>query len=77
MSFNRKDIFTANKHVELQHRHFAVIAAALADSKPTQPEMMAQWQSTVNSFIAICRSSNPRFDQQRFIAACSHQAVRS
>lgn len=73
MTLNRKDISTALKHVEMQHRHFAIIAAAMRDSKPTQPNHLAQWHSTVNSFIVICRSSNPRFDQQRFLAACNYQ----
>lgn len=73
---NRKDLNTANRHVELQHRHFAIIAAALRDSKPLaswDANKHAQWQSTVNSFIVVCRRSNGRFDRERFEAACNHE----
>jgi hypothetical protein len=75
MSLNRKDISTALKHVEMQHRHFSLIAAALRDSKPTGQIglEMIQWQFTVHNFVVICRSSNPRFDRERFLAACNYQ----
>lgn len=74
MNLNRKDISTANKHVEMQHRHFAVIAAALRDAKPLNATDvgMNQWQSTVNSFVVVCRSSNGRFNAERFLAACNY-----
>jgi hypothetical protein len=74
MSLNRKDISTANRPVELQHRHFAVIAAALRDSKPTGDiDRLTQWHCTVNSFIVFCRSSNPKFNRERFVAACNYE----
>lgn len=77
MSLKRKDI--RDRKVELQHRHFCAIAEALRDSKPLPnwcPNKHAQWQSTVNSFVAVCRRSNGRFDSDRFIAACNHEVVR-
>jgi hypothetical protein len=83
MSLNRKDISTSNRRIEMQHRHFAAIASALRDSKPIpeydeshNPAKMAQWKSTVNSFIVICRSSNARFNAERFLAACNYEAQR-
>jgi hypothetical protein len=79
MTLNRKDISTANRRIEMQHRHFAAIASALRDSKPAphwDPNKLAQWQSTVNSFIVICRASNSRFDKERFLAACNYEVER-
>jgi len=73
---NMKDIRTANKHIELQHRHFCFIADCLRDSKPEphwDANKTAQWQSVVNSFVAACRRSNGRFDPDRFLAACNYQ----
>jgi hypothetical protein len=80
MSLNRKDISTANKSPQLQHRHFALIAAAMRDSKPGtnwDPNKRAQWESTINSFIEIGRRSNDKFDAERFRAACNHERERS
>lgn len=74
MTLNRKDI--RNQHVSMQHRHFRAIAEALRDSKPTGLEQMAQWQSTVNSFIVILRGSNGRFNTERFLAACNYRVTR-
>lgn len=71
---NAKDARTAQRgNVKLEHRHFAVIAAALRESKPAanwEPAKMSQWKSTVSSFVDTCRSSNGRFDRDRFLAAC-------
>lgn len=75
VALNRKDISTAKRHIELQHRHFAFIAAVLAESKPLphwDANKLAQWQSMVNSFVMACRSSNGRFSADRFLAACNH-----
>jgi hypothetical protein len=73
---NMKDIRTANKHIELQHRHFCLIAATLRDSKPAEhwdANKMVQWQSIVNEFVAACRRSNGRFDADRFLTACNYE----
>jgi hypothetical protein len=70
---NRKDISTANRGVELQHRHFSAIAAALRNSKPVNPDWLAQWQATVDEFLIVCRASNSKFNRERFLAACNYQ----
>jgi hypothetical protein len=73
-AIDAKDLRTAERNPSLQHRHFAVIAAALRESKPMShwdANKHAQWQSTVNSFIAACRRSNPRFDYSRCLDACN------
>lgn len=74
MSLNRKDL--SNRPVTMEHRHFKAIAAALRESRPAsnwEPAKMSQWKSTVNSFVVICRSSNSRFNADRFLAACNHE----
>lgn len=78
MSLNRKDVSLNRKTPAFEHRHFCAIAAALRDSKPLNKTdiSMNQWQSTVNSFIVICKASNGRFDQERFLAACTYEPVR-
>jgi hypothetical protein len=71
---NGRDKSTMRKHITLEHRHFCLIAAALRESKPEphwDANKHAQWYSTVNSFIVACKSSNPRFDRDRFVAACN------
>jgi hypothetical protein len=73
MSLNRKDISTAQRGVELQHRHFAFIAATLKATKPPaswDANKLAHWASMVLTFAKECRSTNPRFDCDRFLAAC-------
>lgn len=71
---NGRDSATMRKHVTLEHRHFCFIAAVLAEMKPEPlfPNAKAQWDSTVNAFVAACKRSNGRFDADRFIEACNH-----
>lgn len=72
-----KDTRTAACGVELQHRHFAIIAATLKASKPEphwDANKMAQWVVTVHRFRDTCAASNPKFDEARFMAACDAQA---
>lgn len=79
MSLNRKDVSLSRKTARLEHRHFCAIAEALRDAKPHpnwDPNKMEQWQSTINSFIVVCKASNGRFDAERFLAACNYEAVR-
>jgi hypothetical protein len=74
---NGRDKSTMRKSVELQHRHFCFIAAVMAESKPAphwDANKLAQWQSVVNSFVAACKRSNGRFDADRFMEACNHDA---
>lgn len=53
---------------ELQHRHFAFIAATLASIR--SEGSMGQWCATVDAFADNCAASNPHFDRDRFLAAC-------
>jgi hypothetical protein len=74
MSANRKDIRTAANGVKMEHRHFAFIAATLAECEPGggdygQDEYQ-QWVETCRAFANACRATNPRFDLARFLSAC-------
>ncbi|OHV58137.1 hypothetical protein LCM4576_08360 [Mesorhizobium sp. LCM 4576] len=50
----------------MQHRHFAAIAAMVRDL----PERVNRL-TVARSFAGKLASSNPNFDRERFIAACS------
>ena len=65
----RKDISTG-KSVSLQHRHFAFIAAVLAETKPIDSGSFIQWEQTVAAFAKACSRTNPNFDLDRFVRAC-------
>lgn len=72
----RKDRTTANGSPELQHRHFAFIAATLSNMKPTKRNSTfelrtSEWRGACNSFADACAVSNPRFDRKRFLTACN------
>lgn len=60
----RKDR-TTGQNVELQHRHFAFIAAVLADLDRDMTVL-----DVVDAFAYACATSNPRFDRARFLKAC-------
>lgn len=64
-SANRKDISTANKGVEMQHRHYAAIAAIIRD---IEADVMRG--VIADHFADGLRATNPKFDRARFIAAC-------
>lgn len=59
-----KDIRTAQKGVELQHRHFAFIAATIAAMPRNARESVAE------TFADACARTNANFNRSRFIAAC-------
>jgi hypothetical protein len=61
----RKDKATAYG-VELQHRHFAFIAATIADIADAN-----QRYETAYHFAIACRSTNKAFDHDRFMRACN------
>lgn len=67
----RKDRTTA-QGAELQHRHFAFIAATLDRTRPANVQAVAYepWRRMVDAFADDCARSNPRFDRRRFLAAC-------
>lgn len=54
---------------KLEHRHFATIAAILADECEHLPQM--QWSALCNRFADRLTDTNPRFDRHRFLMACS------
>lgn len=60
----RKDR-TTGQGAELQHRHFAFIAAVFAESHD-----LANAGVMARRFAQACASSNLRFDRRRFLAAC-------
>lgn len=53
-----------------QHRHFAVIAAVIADMPKHAASLRAQRESCANAFADRLAATNPNFDRSRFIAAC-------
>ena len=71
----RKDKTTGASAV-LQHRHFAFIAATLMSVKPANgnypgaQDSRDQWNDTVKAFGEACRDTSPKFDRNRFYAAC-------
>lgn len=60
----RKDR-TTGKGAELQHRHFAFIAATIADIQAAGAR-----KQMAEHFADACQHSNPHFDRARFLAAC-------
>lgn len=71
----RKDK-TQGAGATLEHRHFAFIAATLASVKPANGIYEGsvfyheQWNDLVKAFGESCRATNPKFDRNRFYAAC-------
>ena len=57
----RKDR-TSGANAELQHRHFAFIAATIKDNR--------LGGNVAQVFAAACARTNPHFDRARFLAAC-------
>jgi len=55
---------------ELQHRHFATIAAILAELGPNQGVFDNQRQGICEHFADHLADTNPRFDRARFLVAC-------
>jgi prephenate dehydrogenase len=56
----------------MEHRHFATIAAILAELKPSQRLSLSatSWRYVCNLFADRLAGTNPRFDRQRFLKAC-------
>jgi hypothetical protein len=54
-------------------KHFQQLAEALSVERPGihwDANKKVQWELDVKAIVRACRSSNPRFDAQRFITAC-------
>lgn len=62
----RKDRTNANS--TLEHRHFATIAAIIAELRDEDRQAMADF------FVERLRGTNPRFDRRRFMLACNAEA---
>ena len=56
---------TTGKSVELQHRHFAFIAATIADI----PDAGQRYEMAYR-FALACRGTNAAFNHDRFMIAC-------
>jgi hypothetical protein len=70
---NMKDKNTAQRGVELQHRHFSFIAAVIHDMPDHAETLRAQKRSVALAFAYACRATNSRFDRDRFLAACGYE----
>jgi len=65
----RKDRTT---RTTLEHRHFATVAAIIRDMRGNLDLRFSQGEvdRVAEHFAAELRSTNPRFDRKRFLAAC-------
>ena len=64
----RKDRTTQSN---LEHRHFAFIAAVIAAMPTHAASLRAQKRSGALAFADACAGTNPRFDRGRFLRACN------
>jgi hypothetical protein len=53
----------------LQHRHYAFIASVIASMPTSTAEYRARKDFTMWTFVSAMKA-NPRFDRDRFVAAC-------
>ena len=68
-----KDKRTASERPQLEHRHFAVIAAIIK-RMPQWNNANDQRRAAAHHFARELRASNKVFNEQRFIAACGLDA---
>lgn len=54
----------------LQHRHFAFIAATIAAMPDHAATLRTQKRSCGLAFADACGRTNPKFDRARFLRAC-------
>lgn len=71
-SASRKDISTAANGVTLEHRHFALIAAVIADLEDSNDRPLGI-DDVREAFAYACARTNPKFNRARFIAATIKQ----
>ncbi len=66
----RKDRTNANS--DMQHRHFATVAAIIKALPSNADTHMSKEDAerVAEHFANYLRSTNPRFDRARFLAAC-------
>jgi len=71
--FNRRDLNTT-KPVKLQHRHFALIADIIRNLPHNVPVSLNYYRTSVaEHFANKLARTNPGFDRDRFIAACTEK----
>lgn len=68
-SAHRKDT-NAPLSAELQHRHFAFIAAVIKAMPDHTAALKTHKDSVAVAFADACAGTNPRFDRRRFMLAC-------
>lgn len=71
-SAHRKDISTG-QNADLQHRHFAFIAATIKAMPERQAEQRFVKTQCALAFADACAGTNPRFDRRRFLLACGEE----
>lgn len=61
----------------MTRKHFQAIAEQLADLRPTNPQdwvsigsALAMWSDCVYRMANVGEAANPRFDRDKFYAAC-------
>lgn len=70
----RKDKRTASNGPALEHRHFAFIAQTILEMESNESISDKCRYEIAHQFAAACATTNPRFDYNRFIAACGVKA---
>ena len=64
-------------------KHFKALSAALNGAKPvgnpieTQDVLLSYWEDLVARIANVCREINPRFDREKFYAACDCRPGKS
>jgi hypothetical protein len=51
-------------------RHYEVVARVLYSSRPISAGDESQWERTCLAFTNHFKTDNPKFDSERFLAAC-------
>ena len=49
-------------------KHFIAMASEFKRNRPLMD--WSAWMQSIESFIVIARTTNPRFDRARFLSAC-------
>ena len=58
-----------------QHRHYVKIAAMMAARPALAATLRTANESMINSLVEMFKRDNPRFDENRFRAACAGTPV--
>jgi hypothetical protein len=55
----------------MTRKHFAAIAAAMYEIRPTAHFRVLQWTIDCEALATVFYGMNPRFDRARFLNACN------